>query len=95
MADAGLILVTLDQEKIKRICQARGVDPVVTDLLLEMHDTTKTMERVVNEYAGQVGKIIEALALVNKGFQSYSSQLEQIKKRYNLDLSGVHTERDN
>lgn len=85
----GIDLITLDHEKVTRVLMKHNVHPEVIDIIAELHDTTRAMQKVFNEMMAEHGKMIEALSLVNKGFGAYATRLQNIEKKYgdaNLDL---------
>lgn len=77
-------LVTLDQEKLKRLMDAMSIKPAMQDIILNLHDTQRTMEKMLADLLDQQQKVIAALSLVNKGFGQYATRLQQIEKKYGV-----------
>jgi hypothetical protein len=88
-----LDLVTLDAEKIKRVLTNHGVAPPVVDLLLEIHDTQRTTEKLLSKLIGDMSGVVEALVLINKNFMVHKTSIENIKRQFgNQNVKDVLTE---
>lgn len=77
-----LDIVTLDREKLVRKLTAAGVDPRVIEIFDEMHDTQRTMQKLLEDLMQQQGQMLQALSLMNVGFKKYAERLQGLEKKY-------------
>lgn len=75
-------LITLDQEKIARTLSAAGVHPKVAELFIELHETQRAMQQLINELMRHQAGIIQALPMMNELLKSHSAGLKRIEAKF-------------
>jgi len=82
-------LISLDQEKIARVLSKHGVHPQVAELFIELHETQRAMNQLVNELMTHQSGIIAALPMINQLLKGHGEQLKAIDRKFSdntLDL---------
>lgn len=75
-------LITLDQEKIARTLSAAGVHPKVAELFIELHETQRAMNQLVNELMTHQAGIIQALPMINHMLKGHGERLKAIDAKF-------------
>ena len=84
-------LITLDNEKIYRVLTAHDLPKPVVEIIIEIHETQRATQQLVNELMAHQAKIVEALRVVNAGFANYGPRLQAIEKKFSGDDLGTVT----
>lgn len=75
-------VITLDVEKIYRIMRQNEMPPAVIELFITQHEEMRTLQNAISAYAKQTEAVIEAMALMNKGFQKYATRMQALEKNF-------------
>jgi hypothetical protein len=84
-------LVTLDVEVIVRKLSKAEVHPDVIEVFVELHETQRALEKLVNELMTHQAALLDATKLLNAGFKDHKRHLEKIEKKFQGDDFGLVT----
>lgn len=75
-------LINLDVETIyQKLIKAELPKPLV-EVIIEIHETQRATQQLLNELIDQQRKMFDALKVVNLGFGKYAERLKHIEKKF-------------
>lgn len=75
-------LIPHDIEKLTRALARAEVHPLLAEIIIEQHETTVAMQKLINELMTHQGQIIKALPLINEMLKGHGDKLKAIENKY-------------
>lgn len=71
-----------DIEKLTRALHKAEVHPLLAEIIIEQHETTVAIQKLINELMTHQSGIIHALPMINQLLKGHGAKLAEIEKKF-------------